>query len=469
MLQRQTTQGSPLTTAPSRVMAAPSRGAFLKQTAATAVTLGAGALAATGGTGVAAAAATSIPAVNLVGRAAVTIDVAHPGSVAFSTRLVGLLIQQFEAEHPTIKVNLIPTASNGWQQYFAEMLTRIAGGNIPDIMRVEWEGVALFAQHDALRPLDDLLARDAAYAGELHADTAPLLWRALTHNGQQLALPFTWLTTVLWYNTGLLARPAAAWTGRDFLAMCARLKKQGRYGVGLPGYDALWGLEAWSAAAGGALLDKSGTRSTATEQGNQAAWTFLYDVVHTYKYAPRQSANFPYDTFFESGRLGSVVDIARSPVRGFQDDGFCSATSCVADVQTLPVLGGGPRKTLVVPDGFPIMRASKHPEAAWEFVKYLSSRQGMATYMRGRGKYLPTRRSLAYDGRYMAPPAHYRTFYDALLTEGTPPSAPPAASYFEVQSTAYTWYSRMMAGEASPSAALAGLDRDLNAILSRPV
>jgi len=189
----------------------------------------------------------------------------------------------------------------------------------------------------------------------------------------------------------------------------------------------------------------------------------MHDLVSKYKYAPRPHANFPQVTFFESGRLGTFL-AGRWQLFQLKQDKFCTSSSCPADVQFFPVLGGGARKVIFGIDGYPVIRTSKHPEAAWELSKYLSTKEAMTDWM-VQGTNIPCRRSLAY-AKWMNPPAHYRDFFDSLAAGGTAVTSPP--QYNEIDTATTKWYSKMLANQVSPKAALAGLDQDITAILKKP-
>lgn len=452
MSERTPEERSPLTTPISRRK-------LLKRGATAAIAAaGTGALASAAGAGLAHAATIREAPFNIVGRAKTTITFAAWGGPD-AIKPFQKTVQKFEARNPGIKVNLIAIPASGWAALFEVILTRIAAGNAPDILRIAIEGIALFGSKNLAYPLNDFMKRDAAFIEELRSDTLPVMWDVLSYKGKQLALPFSYNNMMVWYNKTLMSRPKLEWTGDDFLAMCAKLKKQGKYGTNLwP--SGLFGLEAWSLAAGANLLSDDWKKSTATAKGNEAAWQFMYDLVWKYKYAPKPAANFPEEPFFESGRLGTFL-AGRWQLFTLLQDKFDARK---ADIQFFPVLNGGPRKVIFGIDGYPVIRTSKNPEAAWELSKFMSTKETMTDWMI-QGTNIPCRRSLAYAS-WMNPPAHYRDFFDSLAHGATAVTAPP--QYNEIDTATTKWYSKMMSNQISPKAALAGLDKDITSILSKP-
>jgi len=433
-----------------------SRGTFLKGGAATA----AAALATTAGTGLAGATIKNEAHFNTTGRAQVPLTFAVWGGAADLAPLVPIM-KKFNDRNPGIDVKLITISAQGWASLFEVLLTRIAAGNAPDMTRIAIEGMALFGTKNLALPLNDFMKRDSAYVEELRGDTLPAMWKALAYKGKQLGLPFSYNNMMVWYRPDLIKRPADGWTGDDFLAMCAQLKKQGKYGTNLWS-GGLFGLEAWSLSAGANLISADWTKSTALDKGNLVAWSFMNDLVNTYHYAPRPTANFPQASFFESGRLGTFL-AGRWPLQQLLLDKLPGSKM---DVQFFPVLNGGPRKVIFGIDGFPIIKSCKYPEAAWKLAKFMSSKEVMTDWMRN-GTNIPCRRSLAY-AHWMNPPAHYTDFYDSLLgPAAVPVTSPP--QYNEVDTAVTKWYTKMLSSEVTPKAALTGLDKDLTSILSKPV
>ncbi len=59
------------------------------------------------------------------------------------------IVAAFEARHPHIRINMVPTSS-----YEEKIKTALAGGVAPDIMAIYGPLIALYARHGVLIPLD---------------------------------------------------------------------------------------------------------------------------------------------------------------------------------------------------------------------------------------------------------------------------------------------------------------------------
>lgn len=442
-----------------------SRERFLKGGATVAATILGGSALAAGADRV--SAATNKAHFNITGRAQATITFAAWGTPNAAQQFQPTM-NKFMAQNPNIKVNLIVIPNNGWTALFEVILSRMAAGNAPDILRIAIEGMALFGAKDLALPIDDFMKKDTAYVEDLKNDTLPAMWKALSYKGKQLALPFSYNNMILWYNTNLMkqigiTRPKDDWSEDDFMTACAKLKKLGYYGME-QWSSGTFGLECWSLSAGTNLLSPDWTKSNALAPGNLTAWKLFNDMVNTYKYSPKPNATIALGTLFSTGKVG-FVPAGRWPLQTFEMNKFCTPTNCPTDIQYFPILGKGPRKVIFGIDGYPIIKTTKYPQETWELAKFLSTREVMTDWMK-QGTNVPCRKSLAYAS-WMNPPAHYRIFFDSLLgPAATPVSAPP--QYNEMDTAITKWYTEMLAQSVTPQAALAGLDKDLTSILAKP-
>ena len=64
--------------------------------------------------------------------------------------------ETFEAENPDIKLEFITVPSD----YANTMVTKLAGGEIPDVMMLAMDQVPRYALSDMIMPLDDLASQE---------------------------------------------------------------------------------------------------------------------------------------------------------------------------------------------------------------------------------------------------------------------------------------------------------------------
>ncbi|RQW18658.1 extracellular solute-binding protein [Bacillus sp. C1-1] len=108
-------------------------------------------------------------------------------------------IQQFEQQHPGVKVNLqaIP-----WGNIYDNLLTAVASGSGPDVVQMGTSYMADFASTGSFLPLDEYvedypnLDSDHFFEGAVDSTI---------YNGELVAVPWYVETRVLFYRTDLLA------------------------------------------------------------------------------------------------------------------------------------------------------------------------------------------------------------------------------------------------------------------------
>ena len=373
--------------------------------------------------------------------------------------------QVFEARNPAIKINFISVAAPSWSQFAEKVITVIAGGNVPDIFRIATEAVHLFGAKDLLLPLDSYIKRDAATMEPFYKGVNPALIENFNYKGKQLGLPFDWETEGIIYNTALfqklgIAQPSANWSTDDFLSAAKRLKAGGVYAMNIPS-GGTFGLVAWMYAAGGGLLSPDLAKSNATDPANIQAMQFLQDLVYKYKVAPQPSASLQDFPLLEARRVGMVED-GRWAVATFNQ-----AKYTTYNTQFLPRFGSAKRKCILGIGSFGTYKKTPHPEEAWKWVSFITSRESSQFFVQS-GQGISPWRDIAQNPTLMVPPANFSMYYGASAT-GVGQSL-PAPEQFDQTDTALTAvYTKMMANEMSAAAAMKALDTQLTSILAQPV
>ena len=118
--------------------------------------------------------------------------------------------------------------------------------------------------------------------------------------------------------------------------------------------------------------------------------------------------------------------------------------------------------------GYAIMRTAKDKDAAWEWVKFCSSREAMQLAI-PKPNTTPTRRSMVNESFYAATgPRHWKVFYDTLdrfPTSGPIPAPPQQAA---VETALMKNVSAAVSGSsAGVRSAMGTLQRDLELALRR--
>lgn len=209
----------------------------------------------------------------------VTIQFWHTFNVEVETPfLEEVLIPEFEAAHPNIKVEQVQVP---YDQFRRKLLTSIAGGTAPDLIRADIIWVPEFADMGALAPLDEVMPDFSTYADAVFP--GPLSTNYL--NGHYYGLPLDTNTRVLIYNQDMfeaagIDQPPS--TIEDFLSACEKIKALGanKYCFADGGTYA-WAVNPWIWSFGGDVTSPDITTASGYLDGEnaKAAYEFLKSLL----------------------------------------------------------------------------------------------------------------------------------------------------------------------------------------------
>lgn len=312
------------------------------------------------------------------------------------------IIEQFEAANPDIQVQLEPV---GTGDYYARILTQIASGDPPDLLQIGDDAVPMFVDKGAFVPLDDFI-RSEKYPLDTHIYLPGMLGPG-KWNGVQYLLPKDYSPIAVYYNKRLfdeagVAYPRDGWTWDDFVKTAQALTKvqDGKtvqWGVQLP---AAWttGFEEWVAEAGGHLISPDGSSFVGYMDSPevQKAVQFYADLYHKYKVAPPPadlSAFGGGNSEFDNGTAAMRI-FGRWPQSGIRQNPKI-------DLGVVGLPAGTKRANVLIWSGFAISALSKHPEAAWRFMRYYVGEEGAKTW---KDWALPAVTSVAEEAGLMSDP-----------------------------------------------------------------
>ena len=123
------------------------------------------------------------------------------------------MYEAFHEEYPNITVNI---ETIGYDDYFTQMQTRVAGGTAPDCYELNIENFAAYANKGVLAELTGI---------DTSGYNATAL-NAFSVNGKQYGVPGNFSNVVLIYNKDLfdqagVAYPTDDWTWDDAMEACA--------------------------------------------------------------------------------------------------------------------------------------------------------------------------------------------------------------------------------------------------------
>lgn len=377
--------------------------------------------------------------------------------MGYEGEVVARLLPEFERRNPGIHVDLqqFPVLSA-----HEKLLTAFAGDSLPDVTPLGNTWIAEFAALGALEPLDD---RIAATPGFDAADFYPGAWASGVVDGTTYAVPWYVETRIPFYRVDLLRaagidRPPVDWD--EWRAAMAAVKREvgpDRYAILLPlnEPEPLLNL-----AIHDPLLRDGGRRGNFRSAGFKRTLAF-YKEIFDRGWAPRASNTAISNVWDEFGK-GYFTFYINGPwnIAEFRK----RLPPALADKwMTMPLPGpDGPSASVAGGTSFVVFRGSRHQDAAWKLVAYLSSPEVQLAFHGLTGD-LPPRRS-PWRSPALADDPHARAFHDQLERARPTPNVP---EWERIAVEMRVVAEQMVSGRLTVDEAAAELDRRADAILEK--
>ncbi|ETK34970.1 ABC transporter substrate-binding protein [Microbispora sp. ATCC PTA-5024] len=378
----------------------------------------------------------------------------------------------FVAAHPGVKITLTPVTGENWGTYYANVATLIASGKHPDLMVISGEGAQFVHANNLVLPINGYVEKDSE-AKTLVGDIGKGLIDGFTVKGDIVTLTYGWNDMVVYYNTDVFKKahidpPKPDWTWDDFKAIAKKLSadtngdgKPDRYGFTWASNEIFPGIMPWVANAGGNLTSDDVCTATADSPQVNKAVSFLRDLI-TEGISPAPMPMSDVFTRFQNGQV-AMFGAGRWPIATFLPAGFKAF-----DIQLYPK--GDTYKTVFGGAGYPILKASKNPDLAWEYQKFTVSTDIEKQYVGTPdkpGDSIPSRRSVAQTiSTVGVPPANSDLFYDSIDKYPTLVPYPAPAKYSTFESTVLRHLQQIFAGETPVSDGLKNMQSELSSIVT---
>ena len=339
----------------------------------------------------------------------VTITYCNFNSSGGNEETLAKMVAAFEAEHPNIKVEV---ETIGYDDYFTQMQTRVAGGTAPDCYELNIENFAAYANKGQLAEISGV---DVSGLN----DTA---LNAFNVGGKQYGLPESFSNVVLIYNKDLfdqagVAYPTDDWTQADLQVAAEKIRALGDdiYGIWQPiTYNEFFKV---AKQYGGALLNEDKTKFTINSAENLAAATALVDRVLVSNVQPnavQQGGMGDWDMFM-SGRLGMIP----TGIWAFQT--FTDGCDFEWDIVVEP--GSTQKATHFFSNCVVMNPKTEHPEEVATWLAWLASSTESADIRLAAGWDLPALKDLNALSSYLeiTPPDNREAVFESLNYLVMPP------------------------------------------------
>jgi len=322
------------------------------------------------------------------------------------------IVADFHTANPniTVKVDV-----SDWDSYWTKLKTMLSADTPPDVFTMDAPLYLDYQSRGVLLNLQPYLDKNPDMLKGVYPQT---LEAYKTPDGM-FGLPRDFQTIVLFYNKDMfdaagVAYPTGDWTYDDLRAAAKKLTivgadgKTTQYGFS----DDLWDMELiWSEAIwayGGDVINADHTKTLVGEPKAREAWQLFHDMMFTDKSWPDSTTAGEYggDPFLAG--VAAMTTIGHWAVPGYADANF------KWDVAPMPK-GPAGQATSVNSAGFVVGKASKNPDAAFEFLKYVLSEPAQKR-LAELGFALPVLKSVAESDVFLkqSTAIDQKVFLDAL-------------------------------------------------------
>lgn len=346
-----------------------------------------------------------------------------------------LVLKPFEEAHPDIRIKI---TSVDWGAAWTKITTAATSRDVPDIVQLGSTWVGSISGMNALLDLSDKV-------DELGGPDAfvPAAWAShgIIGSGKVTAIPWFVDARALYYRTdvfkrlGLSSRDLSTWKSFEKTLKKikdAKLTIEGKkitpLGVsGKNDWNVVHNLSPWIWAGGGDYLSKDHKSSVLDSKNTRKGVTFYLSLVRK-GYVPLEYLELntaQVSSNFNNGLCAMYFDgpyevktLSTPPQQG---GALGSLTSRNFGVAPYPQ-GPKGRFTFVGGSNLAIFKAAKHPEEAWEVIKFLLSPEAQVHYTKYTG-FLPAKK-VAFEHPFFTANPHRKVFKEAIKYGRTYPCIP---------------------------------------------
>lgn len=350
------------------------------------------------------------------------------------------IIAAFQEEYPDIAIE-VETAP--FADYFTLLQAGVASGDSPDVFELNYENFVTYAANGTLMDLSGLVSEDAPFY--------PRALEAFSYEGQQLALPETFSTVLMYYNADLFDAagvdyPTAEWTWDDATAAAEAISALGDDTWGLFSPVQFWEFYKKAAQNGECeFLNEDSTESLINSSACVETLEWMVSVMNDgLMPTAAQLSGVSDSELFASGKLGMLVT-GIWLFSAFEEADFAW------DVQIEPMMNQHAHHFFA--NGVGVSSSTSNVEAAAAWAEFLTSSEVAATVRVNSAWELPALDKPEYFESYLeqTPPENREAVFQALESPVTPPVI---VRQNEMQDGVNALIQRVVDGELSAQEAL---------------
>ncbi|TDO85911.1 carbohydrate ABC transporter substrate-binding protein (CUT1 family) [Halanaerobium saccharolyticum] len=322
---------------------------------------------------------------------------------------------EFEKENPDIEINIITV---GYEDYFVNLQTKIAGGLAPDVYELNYENFVTYAKKNVLKELDDTIS--AAEFDESQLNEKAL--NAFQINDNQYGLPFSFSNVVLFYNEELFDQagidyPSRDWKWEDSLAAAKQIRNLGSNIFGIYQPVTFWEFYKMVEQNGGTIIDNEKNKFVINSPQNIETLEYMVDRVQDSNVMPTEaqlSGMQDWD-LFKSGRVGMIV----TGIWAFPD--FTENIDFEWNIEVEP--GNTQKATHFFANGLVMNQKTDKVDEAFKWMSFLSASKEAAQIRVENNWELPaiTDQDILKEYIEKTPPENRQAVFESLNYLVTPP------------------------------------------------
>lgn len=353
-----------------------------------------------------------------------------------------------------------------------KLLLATAGGNPPDLAALPYPAIPVYAENNALIPLD----RMAAAAGISADQYLEIFWSICSHRGHLWGLPITASVTALHWNKKMFRdagldpdRPPASIAELEAFNE-AILRRRDDGGIALIGHlptEPGWWQSYFGHWFGGRLWDGDAMTVDSPENLRAARWVASYPERFGADHLLRFQSGFgtfasPQNAFF-TGRVAMVM-------QGVWMDNFIkNYASSDFEYGVAPFPPEDPARmgdvSVAEPDSFSIPAGARHPEEAFRFLAYVNRRDVLEKLALGHRK-MTSLRSVSDSFIRNHPHPHIEAFI-RLAASPNVTMKPPIAQRNQLESEMVNAIGLLLRQRATPEEVLGAIQDGQEKIYER--
>lgn len=360
------------------------------------------------------------------------------------------IIPLFEKEYPMIDVK--PVRQSYTKQLKSALVARASAKEPPDVVRMDIVWLPYFNKLGLLYPISDFAGFDQIKSALLNG---PL--QSNYFNGKYYGLPLDTNTKIAIYNKELLQR-AGYTKPPNTMDQVLDIVVNHNAAISMAGLNA-WESLPYFYAFGGKLLDRTYTKATGY-LNNQESIHAVEKLLKLYKNSTSTKGRLTINTDRWNGIInGDSLMIDEGPwFYSIQSPEKVKKIVNTTVAAPFPITNG--QGSVLGGENLVIMKGSQHPSAAWQFVKWMVSKEPQELML--KAGLIPTSKDIDFK-KFIRDYPYYQAYIDGINNAFL---RPPVAKWDEIEQVYTNYFRLMFSGHIGVAEGLTAAAKEIDQLLA---